>query len=55
MQIEKGTQMSQQMAATLAFYHYLVTLILPPAIFAVVLGGFWLVRVALRRFARFPS
>jgi hypothetical protein len=38
---------------------YIATLILPPAVFAAVLGGFWLVRTGgetiFRRVARFPS
>lgn len=42
--------MSREMAAQLQFYQYLVTLVLPPAIFAVVLGGFSLARILwLRR------
>jgi hypothetical protein len=38
---------------------YIGTLILPPAVFAAVLGGFWLIRTTsqtiFRRIARFPS
>jgi hypothetical protein len=38
---------------------YIATLILPPAVFAAVLGGFWAIRAGsaaiFRRVARFPS
>lgn len=41
--------MSQEMATTLALYQFAATLVLPPAIFATVIGGFLLVRKLIGR------
>lgn len=38
--------MSQDMATTLAIYQFAASLVLPPAIFAIVLLGFWAGRKA---------
>jgi hypothetical protein len=40
-------QMSVEMANHLSAIQFAVTLVAPPAIFAVVLGGFWLARRGL--------
>lgn len=41
--------MSVEMANHLAAIQFAVTLVAPPAIFAIVLGGFWLARRGIER------